>query len=77
MLDLFMRFIIYLLCLFTQFCNYNRMFSPKICFKRGMFVQGKIKYREDVIDGFENMREAFYGMLNGKYTGKVVVKSVL
>jgi NADPH-dependent curcumin reductase CurA len=41
------------------------------------FVQGKIKYREDVINGFENMRDAFYGMLNGKYTGKVVVKSVL
>jgi NADPH-dependent curcumin reductase CurA len=42
-----------------------------------MFVQGKIKYREDVVKGFENMREAFYGMLNGKYTGKVVIKSSL
>jgi prostaglandin reductase 1 len=36
--------------------------------------QGKLKYREEVVSGFENMRTAFYGLLSGKYTGKVVVK---
>jgi NADPH-dependent curcumin reductase len=40
-----------------------------------LFVQGKLKYREDVVTGFENMRQAFYGMLSGKYTGKVIVKA--
>jgi prostaglandin reductase 1 len=37
--------------------------------------QGKLKYREDIVDGFENMRTAFYGMLRGNYTGKVLVKA--
>jgi prostaglandin reductase 1 len=36
--------------------------------------QGKLKYREDIVDGFENTRSAFYGLLGGKYTGKVIVK---
>jgi prostaglandin reductase 1 len=37
--------------------------------------EGKLKWREDVVDGFENARTALYGMLQGKYTGKVLVKA--
>jgi NADPH-dependent curcumin reductase CurA len=40
-----------------------------------LFAQGKLKYREDLVKGFENMRSGFYGLLSGKYTGKVVVKA--
>lgn len=35
---------------------------------------GKIKYREEVIDGLENAPEAFIGLLNGKNFGKRVIR---
>lgn len=36
--------------------------------------QGKLHYREDVVQGLENAPEAFMGMLQGKNFGKLVVK---
>ncbi|XP_033221908.1 prostaglandin reductase 1-like isoform X3 [Belonocnema kinseyi] len=36
--------------------------------------EGKLKYRETVTLGFENMFKAFVGMLNGENTGKAIVK---
>ncbi|XP_078588073.1 prostaglandin reductase 1-like [Branchiostoma floridae x Branchiostoma japonicum] len=36
--------------------------------------EGKLKYREHVTEGFENMPKAFIGMLVGENTGKAVVK---
>jgi NADPH-dependent curcumin reductase CurA len=35
---------------------------------------GKIKYREDVVDGLENAPSAFIGMMQGKNIGKQLVK---
>jgi NADPH-dependent curcumin reductase CurA len=35
---------------------------------------GSIKYKEDVVDGFENAPEAFIGLLAGKNFGKLLVK---
>ena len=35
---------------------------------------GKIKYREDIVDGLENAPEAFIGLLRGKNFGKLLVK---
>lgn len=35
---------------------------------------GQVKYQEDVIDGFDNVLDAFNGMLGGKNFGKTVVK---
>ncbi len=35
---------------------------------------GKIKYREDVVEGFENMPRAFIGLFTGENIGKRVVK---
>jgi len=37
-------------------------------------VEGKIKYREDVVDGLENAPRAFQGLLRGENFGKLVVK---
>lgn len=37
---------------------------------------GKLQYRENVIEGFENMPRAFIGLLQGENTGKQVVKTV-
>ena len=36
--------------------------------------EGKIKYREDVVEGFQNTVKAFIGMLQGENTGKMLVK---
>lgn len=36
--------------------------------------EGKIKFREDVIDGLENAPSAFIGLLTGKNFGKLVVR---
>lgn len=38
---------------------------------------GKVKYRESVVEGFENMPTALIEMLRGANTGKAVVKSNL
>jgi NADPH-dependent curcumin reductase CurA len=35
---------------------------------------GKVKFREDVVEGLESAPEAFIGMLEGKNFGKLVVK---
>lgn len=35
----------------------------------------KLKYRETVTEGFENMFDAFVGMLKGDNIGKAVVKA--
>ncbi|PSK67942.1 NADPH-dependent curcumin reductase [Micromonospora sp. MH33] len=35
---------------------------------------GRIKYREDFVDGLENAPDAFFGLLRGKNFGKLIVK---
>jgi hypothetical protein len=35
---------------------------------------GKIKYREDIVDGLENAPQAFLGLFSGQNFGKLVVK---
>lgn len=36
--------------------------------------QGKIKFREDVVDGLENAPQVFFGLLQGKNFGKLVIR---
>jgi hypothetical protein len=46
-------------------------------FRRDMgewVAHGRVKLREDVIDGLENAPAAFIGLLNGRNFGKVVVR---
>jgi len=40
----------------------------------GWMREGKIKYREDVVEGLENAPEAFLGLLKGKNFGKLIVR---
>jgi hypothetical protein len=37
-------------------------------------VAGKLKYREDIVDGIDNAPRALIGMLNGRNMGKQLVK---
>jgi NADPH-dependent curcumin reductase CurA len=36
--------------------------------------QGRVKYRETVTSGFENMPRAFISLFHGENTGKAIVK---
>jgi NADPH-dependent curcumin reductase len=40
----------------------------------GWLREGKIKYREDIVDGLENAPTAFLGLLKGKNFGKMIVQ---
>ena len=37
-------------------------------------AEGRVAYREDVVDGLENAPEAFVGLLKGRNFGKLVVR---
>lgn len=37
--------------------------------------EGKLKFKETVTDGFENMPRAFIDLMNGANMGKAVVKA--
>jgi NADPH-dependent curcumin reductase len=36
--------------------------------------EGKIKFREDIVDGLENAPQAFIGLLEGKNFGKLIIR---
>jgi NADPH-dependent curcumin reductase CurA len=36
--------------------------------------QGKIKYTENIIEGFENLPDAFFGLFRGDNIGKQMVR---
>ena len=38
-------------------------------------ADGRIRYREDIVDGLENAPEAFIGMLDGRNFGKLIVRA--
>ena len=40
-----------------------------------LVADGRVRYREDVVDGLENAPEAFVGMLDGKNFGKAIVRT--
>jgi NADPH-dependent curcumin reductase CurA len=40
----------------------------------GWLRAGKVKYREDVVEGLENAVTAFQGLLKGRNFGKLLVR---
>ena len=54
--------------------NYRERFPAFVEDMSGWLAQGKIKYREDVVDGLENAPEAFLGLFSGANFGKLVVR---
>ena len=50
-------------------------FQPAVVEMAGWIKAGKLKYHEDIVEGFENLPKAFIGMLTGDNTGKRLVKA--
>ncbi len=40
----------------------------------GWIESGKVKYREDVVEGLENAPQALIGLLEGRNFGKLLIK---
>jgi NADPH:quinone reductase len=55
--------------------DYAAKFGPALMEMGGWVHAGKIKYREDIVEGFENMPKAFIGLFSGENTGKRLVKA--
>ena len=49
----------------------NEEFTEKTI---GWMRDDRIRYQETMVEGFENTLEAFFGVLRGENTGKMIVK---
>ncbi|MBF7993937.1 MULTISPECIES: NADP-dependent oxidoreductase [Rahnella] len=59
---------------FIIFDDYGHRY-PEFAKQMGeWFEAGKVKFREDVVEGLENAPQAFFGLLEGKNFGKLVVR---
>ncbi|KKK86780.1 hypothetical protein LCGC14_2759830, partial [marine sediment metagenome] len=59
---------------FIVFDDFGHLY-PEFAKQMGAWVtQGKVQYREEMIDGLEQAPAAFIGLLNGEAFGKRVVK---
>jgi len=59
---------------FIIFDDYGHRY-PEFARDMGQWLtEGKVQFREDVVDGLENAPQAFIGLLEGKNFGKLVVR---
>ncbi len=59
---------------FIIFDDYGHRYG-EFCSQVSPWVkEGKIKFREDLVDGLENAPQAFIGLLEGKNFGKLVIQ---
>ncbi|WP_417255435.1 NADP-dependent oxidoreductase [Celeribacter halophilus] len=59
---------------FIIFDDFDHLY-PEFAKEMGAWIEnGKIQYREEIIDGLENALEAFIGLLNGENFGKRVIR---
>ncbi|MEH0152562.1 NADP-dependent oxidoreductase [Limibacter armeniacum] len=54
--------------------DYKQQFPKAIKAIAGWLQEGKLKYEETIVEGFENIPQAFLGLFSGKNKGKMVVK---
>lgn len=54
--------------------NYKEYFPKALNQLMSWVQEGKLKYTETVIDGFDQLPEAFIGLFTGKNTGKMMVR---
>jgi NADPH:quinone reductase len=55
--------------------NYSNRFGEAITHLTQWLDEGKIKYTETIIEGFDKLPEAFLGLFSGKNQGKMLVKT--
>lgn len=54
--------------------NYRHRFPDFVRDMSGWLAEGKVRYREDMVDGLENAPTAFLGLFSGDNFGKLVVR---
>jgi len=54
--------------------DYMPRFAEGFAAMSGWLREGKLKYREDIVEGFENLPKAFIGLFHGENIGKRIVK---
>jgi hypothetical protein len=54
--------------------DYMPRFGEALAEMSGWLREGKIKYCEDIVEGFENLPKAFIGLFHGENIGKRIVK---
>ncbi|WP_029918011.1 NADP-dependent oxidoreductase [Pelobacter seleniigenes] len=59
---------------FIIFDYYNHRYDEFFSQMSDWVKEGKIKFREDLVDGLENAPQAFIGLLQGKNFGKLVIR---
>ena len=59
---------------FIIFDDYGHRYGEFFQQMSEWLAAGKIKFREDMVDGLENAPQAFMGLLEGKNFGKLVVR---
>jgi NADPH-dependent curcumin reductase CurA len=59
---------------FIIFDDYAHRYGEFVSQMSTWLKEGKIKYREHIVDGLENAPLAFIGLLEGKNFGKLVIR---
>jgi NADPH-dependent curcumin reductase len=59
---------------FIIFDDYGHRYNEFFCQMSAWLKEGKIKFREDIVDGLENAPQAFIGLLGGKNFGKLIIR---
>ncbi|WP_028535885.1 NADP-dependent oxidoreductase [Paludibacterium yongneupense] len=59
---------------FIVFDDYGHRFGEFYQAMSGWLAEGRIRFREDIVDGLENAPAAFIGLLSGRNFGKLLVR---
>ena len=54
--------------------DFSHLFEPALARLAGWLIEGRLRYREDVVEGLEQAPGAFIGLFNGENRGKLLVK---
>ena len=60
---------------FIIFDDYAHRYNEFAAQMTEWLAQGKVQYKEQVVEGFENAPQAFMGLLQGENFGKLVIKT--
>ena len=59
---------------FNSFDDYGARYGEVFRQMSTWIKGGKVKFREDIVDGLENAPQAFIGLLEGRNFGKLIVR---